>query len=101
MKIKKGAKIRGLRPEMVLACQIVDDVYKKNGAEAVITEGTGSKHSVGSLHYVGLACDFRISMFNSVELPVINFELKDALGDEYDVVLEKTHFHIEFQPKTE
>jgi hypothetical protein len=100
MKIKEGAQIRGLSPEMVIACIITDQIMQKHGGELVITEGTGGKHKIGSLHYVGLAIDARIRMFNSSELAIINLELIGALGSEFDVVLEKDHFHIEFQPKT-
>jgi hypothetical protein len=32
-------------------------------------------------------------------LPLIKKDLQEALTDEFDVVLEKDHFHIEFQPK--
>jgi hypothetical protein len=28
-------------------------------------------------------------------------DLREALGQEFDVVVEKTHIHVEFQPKGE
>jgi hypothetical protein len=101
MKIKPGAKIRGIQPEMVLAFNIVDEVYKKYGSECIITECTGGDHGRGSLHFVGFGGDVRTRMFSAPELDCIELDLRNALGSEFDVVLESNHFHIEFQPKTQ
>lgn len=64
-----------------------------------MTEGTGGKHGVGSLHYVGLAADLRTSNVPAPFVGVIAVDLRMALGAEYDVVVEETHLHLEFQPK--
>ena len=96
----KGAKVNGLRPEMVLAYIIACFVYAEYDADCTLTEGTGGKHGIGSLHYVGLAMDLRIWSFKTPEiLAEVVDKLKSRLGDQYDVVLEGSHIHIEFQPK--
>jgi len=60
IRIKKGVKLAGLQPEMILAAVIADQVFTKYGVEyTVITEGTGGKHGFASLHYVGFAIDVR------------------------------------------
>ncbi len=99
MIIKQGVSIRGVRPEIVLALVIVNDIYKRFGQELVVTEITGGKHGVGSLHYVGQAADIRTSYFAQGEAKVVADEIRIALGKEFDVVLESTHIHLEFQPK--
>lgn len=97
--IKPGASVRGLRPEMALALTVADQVYGAHGYDLVVTEGTGGKHGVGSLHYVGLAVDLRASNVAAPFVGVIAADLGKALGAEYDVVAESDHIHVEHQPK--
>jgi len=102
MKLKKGSKgskVNGLRTEILLAVMIADSVYKRHSKELVITEGTGGKHGHGSLHYVGQAIDIRTNYFTKEQTELVASEIKEALNEQYDVVIEKTHMHIEFQPK--
>ena len=99
--IKEGVSLSGLRPEMLVALQVADGVYSQHDVECVVTSGTDSKHGNGSLHYVGLAVDLRIRDFASKNVTVVSVvrQLKNLLGKQYDVVQERTHIHIEFQPK--
>jgi len=106
LRIKKSSKINGLRPEMVLATIVVNEAYAIWGYDCVITEGTGSKHGSGSLHYVGLAEDYRMNDVDKIDREKIVYDIKDRLSDQFDVVLEEyhgnpinDHLHIEFQPK--
>ena len=94
--IKLGAKINGIQPEMAIAYTICCSVCSKYGVPCVLTEGTGGKHMSHSKHYIGMALDIR-----KRDLPkdqVVDFvrDLKAALGSQFDVVDEPTHFHIEF-----
>lgn len=98
--IKKGAKVNGLRPEILMGWDIAESVYNDYGVACVLTEGTGGKHSRGSLHYVGQAIDLRTREFTSQAIKQsVAQEIQELLGDEYDVVLESDHIHLEFQPK--
>ena len=98
--IKEGAEVNGLKVEMLLAFGVAESVYDKQDIECVLTEGTGGKHGRGSLHYVGLAIDIRTRDFLRQQDKVeVAKEIGDRLGSQYDVALEKTHIHIEFQPK--
>lgn len=90
-----GARIAGLQPPMVLALLIAERVFQAHGQNATLTSGTEGKHSSGSLHYVGHAIDLRAPSHLKSVLP----DLKTQLGDDYDVVVEGDHWHIEFQPK--
>jgi len=99
MILKKGIKITGIKSELLLALAIADKIWLDYNQELVITEITGGKHGTASLHYVGLAADLRTRYFTDEEKELVAKDLKDALGENYDVVVEKTHIHIEFQPK--
>ena len=65
-----------------------------------ITSANDSTHMQGSLHYMNRAFDIRINnILGGIEEAkkwVIRAQL--ALGDNYDVILEKDHVHVEFQP---
>lgn len=76
-----------------------DKVWKDYGEELVVTSGTDGVHSAGSLHYYGLAVDFRTRYFDKDVKVEVYKSLKEALSDDYQVVLEPTHMHIEFDPR--
>ena len=102
MKIKSGkgaARVHGIRPELVLSAIIINQVYRDNASDPMITSGVDGKHSRGSLHYQGSALDFRThDLLPSVQKKILD-EIKQRLGDDFDVVLEKDHLHVEWQPK--
>lgn len=93
MKIKTGVSIAGLNPCMRRALIECDRVMKKYGVDFVITSGLEGVHSAGSLHYYGFAIDARTRDLED-NLQSAYTELKASLL-EYDVVLERTHLHIE------
>jgi len=98
MKIKSGVEVNGLKVEILLAVIIAREIYASLGVELVITEATGGKHGHGSFHYIGMAIDLRTRDFMDKGRQASDL-LKKFLGEEYDVVLEKDHIHIEFNPK--
>lgn len=101
MRIKSGEGAARLTYAMALAVMfvIIDEVYKKYGDEAIITSGIDGKHSVGSLHYAGAALDFRTRELSSENQQKVRDEIKERLGDDFDVILESNHLHVEWQPK--
>lgn len=92
-----GARIAGLRVEALAAWLVAGSVYTQHAESCRLTAGVDSKHMAGSLHYVGLAID--IAPPQPEYKAAVVTELKAALGDDYDVVEEGDHLHIEFQPK--
>jgi hypothetical protein len=98
MKIKQGASIMGLKPEIILGLNIANEVYEKNGFELVITSATGDKHGKHSHHYKGLAADIRTRNVDSSRLLSIYDNLCECLGGEFQCILEQTHIHIEYDP---
>lgn len=99
MIIKPGVSVTGLRPEMILALMAAQRVYADLGASVILTSALEGKHGYGSLHFAGLAVDIRIKNLRAGEAKIAASNIKEALGAQYDTVLEKNHIHIEFQPK--
>ena len=108
MKLKEGASLRGVQWQMFYAALIIEGVLQKSGYECVITSGTDGQHGVGpskpgkadkTLHDDGLALDIRNRTIPVPEREPIRKDIAQALGPDYDVVLEKDHFHLEFDPK--
>lgn len=99
MKLKEGVSLQGLNLRMRKVLITAEAVWKRNGQELVITSGTEEtdKHWAGSLHRFGYALDFRTYYFadDGVRVRVKN-ELADLLGDDYKVILEFTHIHVEY-----
>ena len=94
--IKKGVRIHGIRPEVVFALVIVAQVFSTFDEDLVITSVIDGRHMRGSLHYVGAAFDVQLPLYNNEGA---RQRLAEALGAEFDVVLEDTHIHVEWQPK--
>lgn len=101
MRLKDGVITTGIRPEIVVALVAADGVYARNGLELVVTSITDGKHSLTSLHYAGSAADLRTNNIPAQKRELIAQQIRDALGSspDYDVVLEDTHIHVEYQPK--
>ena len=100
IRIKKGVNISGIQSEMVLGINIAEKIFNKHNVDLVITSCTDGSHSRGSLHYVGFAIDARSrDITDDNEKINVQAELQDALGNQFDIVIESTHYHIEFQPK--
>ncbi len=99
MKLKDGVVLLGLQTEMRKVLKLADFLWKRYGQELVITAALDGVHSAGSLHYYGLALDFRTRYFKPGIAKIIVGEMKEKLPHEYDVVLESTHIHVEFDPK--
>ena len=76
------------------ALKAADKIWKKQSRELVITSGLEGSHSAGSLHYYGLAVDLRLPP----DLVRATRELAAELGSQFDVILEKHHIHVEYDP---
>jgi hypothetical protein len=97
MKLKDGVSLQDVSWRMFYAACVAEGIYKKYGAECVITSANDGKHGDKTLHHKGLALDLRTWTLGGREMQVAT-DLQKALGNEYDVVLEKDHVHIEWDP---
>ena len=99
MNLKSGVIPTGTAPELIIAMMIVNEVYKAHGHSLTITSIADGRHSKTSLHYIGHAFDCRTRMLKSDEIYEIVKDISSRLTTDYDVVVEDTHLHIEYQPK--
>jgi len=102
MLLKNGVKINGIKPECVLGILIAECLWKlslKTNDPIVITSITDGKHSDNSLHYKGLGFDVRTKFLTSSQKSIFFDALKRNMDLEFDIVMEDSHIHIEFDPK--
>lgn len=100
MRLKDASvNLDGVKAPILHAMAVAEPIMEKWG-EFVVTSVKDGKHSARSLHYVGLAMDVRIwGLKEDADKVQAISELRDALGKDYDVVLEGDHIHIEYDPK--
>lgn len=100
--LKSGVSTQNLQQVML---QMLDDLaklYKLLGMQLTVTSTDDGKHIKNSLHYDGLAVDIR-----NRDIPERhrNFQAKVlilflmARGKEWQLVIEKDHFHIEYDTR--
>lgn len=99
MKFKKTVLLTGIRAELLAALNVADGVWADFGEKLIVTCVGDGQHSTTSLHYAGSAADLRTRYFPPAVRQQVRDALKDSLPDDYDVVLEATHIHLEFQPR--
>jgi len=99
MRIKEGVRLTGIKPELMVGLMVANDVYNKHGYELVITSCLDGKHSVTSLHYAGMAADLRTRNLPSAMHKEILEDIRMGLTTDYDILLEDTHYHLEWQPR--
>jgi hypothetical protein len=97
--LKPGVRITGIRPELLLAVIAAERVYEEAGHDLTLTACVDGKHVAGSFHYAGAAVDIRINDVPTTEVPKLIARIKSCVGEDFDVILEVDHLHIEFQPK--
>lgn len=96
MLIKAGVDISRLkRPIRRILRPVAVIVWKIEKQELVVTSTYEGNHSEGSLHY----CDEAVDIRRGKNGHKCRDEIKRRLGDDYDVILESDHIHIEYDPK--
>jgi hypothetical protein len=98
IRYKPGVKIQGIQPEILATYNVIESAFSPK--TAVITSAKDGRHKRGSLHYSGNAIDLRTRHLVAGEPEKILLLLREWLTDEFDVILEKDHIHLEFQPKS-
>lgn len=100
MKLKPGVSITGIKPELSFGLMVVKSVFEQAGyAEFVITSVCDGHHSTTSLHYAGCAADVRTRDMTLFEVETVVDMINLALPDDFDVINEGNHIHIEWQPR--
>jgi hypothetical protein len=99
MEFKSGCKLLGMRTELLAGLMVADEVYRSWSTIMVVTSVTDGQHMRASIHYSGGAADLRTRTLPEGKVEQVASEIAEALGGEFDVILEEDHIHIEFQPK--
>ena len=96
------------QPELFYGLWVVAEAYRDlgiTGKRACVTSVMDGKHSTNSLHYKGFAFDIRTwadehgtQMCDKTKLAFRNL-LAERLGDDWDVVVERSHIHVEYDPR--
>ncbi|HYE91668.1 MAG TPA: hypothetical protein VEA38_11640 [Terriglobales bacterium] len=102
MRLKPGVKTEGVKPEALVALQVVARVFSENPryGELVVTSITDDAPGrvPGSLHPKGFAFDIRTRDLTDTLRRELAQTIALRLGADYDVVLEADHIHVEYDP---
>ena len=109
LKFKKGVKLVGIQPEMVIFLTVALGVGDEMGLKELwVTSAVEGRHRRGSLHFIGGGLDLRnrastgrLKRWPKKFTEKFARKLRACLTSEYDVVVERDHIHGEFQPKTQ
>lgn len=96
--LKDGVECKVLQPILLDALIRLALLYYQYELELVVTALTDGNHLPASLHYRGYAADLRTRDIPSWQLPHLLDAIQHELGLAWDVVQEKDHFHLEFDP---
>lgn len=95
MLIKAGVDISRLKRMIRRALFVCEFVLERHGIELVVTSTYEGNHSAGSLHYSNDAFDIRSERISE---PILN-QIRIECGNDYDIVDENDHIHIEYDQK--
>lgn len=101
LSLKPGVSIAKLTPQALMGVMIVMEVYRGMKKDLTITSGDDGKHMVGSKHYEGNAFDIRTRGMSSSEKADVARMIREVIGEDFDVVVEPTHIHVEYDPPAE
>lgn len=96
--IKPGVKILGLTPEITIGLVVAANTFSQFNENFTLTSGVEGPHQRASAHKAGNAFDCRLPASRDNIQKVVTV-LRGQLGENFDVVLEADHIHVEYQPK--
>ncbi len=88
-----------LKPEISKALDVLNPLMEALGVPLVVTSTNKGTHMKGSKHFTNQAIDIRSRQLTLKKQRDLVKTLAEQLGQDYDVVLESDHIHIEFDPK--
>jgi len=98
--VKSGVRIEGMRAELLFGIVVANQIYNSFGYELTITACTDGDHMSNSRHHIGQAADLRTRHMEEPKGPqAVARKLRKHLGKEYDIVVHKSHIHMEFDPR--
>ena len=98
MLIKAGVDISRLNPQIRRALKPLAKLWVYEATELVVTSTYEGNHMPSSLHYHNDAVDLRWPVFRDEQKPFLE-KIKKLLGDDFNVMAEGPHIHVEYDPK--
>lgn len=102
MQMKADVDARFLRQEIVKYLFNIEAIFRFRrddaGYQLVVTSAADGTHREDSKHYENKAVDFRIWGFTAGKLEEIKYDIHALVGNDYQVKIEATHIHFEFDP---
>lgn len=96
MLIKAGVDISRLKPVIRKKLSAIEHIISiSTNEELVISSTYEGNHMAGSLHY----CDEAVDIRRPSKPDTVCREIRQQLGDDYDVILYADLVHIEYDPK--
>ena len=98
--IKLGCQFKRFTPQLadfIYAVCRAWDLYIPS-VTPVITSANDGQHMDGSKHYLDKAWDLRIRNLEAGMIEEIARMLRVDLGKDWDIVVEKDHLHVEYDP---
>jgi hypothetical protein len=99
MKIKPGVSIKQMSPQILIADMAAQEFCRTFCYDCVITGGCEPGHSTTGLHHSGMAHDYRTRDMTDLHKKYFEQHMRHCLQKEFDVVMEKDHLHVEYDPK--
>ena len=99
VQFKDGVSVDGIKKETIALIVILNTYFElRIGKEFVVTSCTDGKHMKGSKHYSGNAIDIRSRHLTTSEINKLKSWFDCHHGVKYDMVVEKDHIHVEYDP---
>ena len=96
---KDGVKVDGVKKETIELMLLLNGYFVAQvGKPFVVTSCTDGKHMKGSKHYSGYAIDIRTRHLSVCEINNLLAWFKTHHDKEFDMVVEKDHIHVEYDP---
>jgi hypothetical protein len=96
LRVKKGV----ILPPVLRIYRAAERAYGELHVAGMVTSGMEGQHRPGSRHPLGLALDFRTRDLTRQQVEYLARRIREQLGAGYDVVIERTHLHVEYDPRT-
>ena len=99
VQFKDGVSVFGIKEETITVIAILNYYFVTNiDKPLVITSCSDGKHMKNSKHYSGYAIDIRTRHLNTSEINKLKSWFVNHHGMKYDMVIEKDHIHVEYDP---